>query len=179
MGYRVYTFFMAVDRTDITLPVTNWLDNSNIWKLFEDARDRKSDNILFQLYGKSGRHLNDILQVVARCNLESLNFLGLDLLESDRGTIIEGLELASAIRSLNIVIDELLNAIDPLSCVCIGNRVTKESMLEAFNNSQIDRDLDLGSYEEEGLFILLKSLLWVMNDVLVNNKLFVYFMFSE
>jgi|GEM_PF-3127844 len=179
MGHTVSTFFMAANKTDITLPVLNWLEDSDIWKIFEDARNRQSDNILFRLYGKSGRHLNDILQVIARCRLESLNFLGLDLLESDPGTILQGYELVVAIRSLTIVIDELLSTIDPLICVYVGNTVNRESMLKAFDNSQIDRDLDIGSYQEEGLFILLKSLLWVMNDALANNKLFVYFMFTE
>ena len=178
MGHRIYTLFMAVNKTDITLPVSNWLDNSNIWKLFEDARDRQSDNILFQLHGKSGLHLLDILQVVDRCDLNSLKFLNLDLLESDRGTILQGYELVVAIRSLTIIISELLNTFEPLICLYIGSHATQESMTEAFNNSQIFLgDLDLDPYQEEGLFILLKSLLWVMNDALVNNKLFVYFMF--
>ena len=47
-------------------------------------------------------------------------------------------------------------------------------MREAFEKSEIYHHVDLDSYEEEGLFIILKSLLIVMTDALANNKVFVY-----
>jgi len=48
----------------------------------------------------------------------------------------------------------------------------------AFNNSEVYNNVELDSYEEEGLFIILKSLLSVMTDALVNNKVFIYIQFT-
>ena len=47
-------------------------------------------------------------------------------------------------------------------------------MQKAFDASKIAQNVDLGDYEEEGLFMFTKALLLVMTDVLVNNKVFVY-----
>ena len=45
-------------------------------------------------------------------------------------------------------------------------------MQQAFEKSEVYNDVDLDSYEEEGLFIILKSLLSV------NNKIFIYIQFT-
>ena len=167
--------FMSVNPTDISLPISDWTkDNDNIWKLFEDARDRKSNNILYSLNGKHGHHFYDIVHVRDRCNLKSLDFLSLDILEDEKGATLIGIELIPAIRSLTIIIDELLNPIDPLCCLSVGREIDKQKMQIAFDNSEAYNDVELDSYREEGLFIILKSLLSVMTDALVNNKVFVY-----
>lgn len=179
MGSRTSILFMAVDQKDVTLPISDWMNSeNNIWQLFESARDKKSQNNLFSLTGKHGRHLDDILRVKDRCKLKSLDFLDLDILESNSGTTLHGIELVSAIRSMTIIIDELLNAVDQLSCLPIGHKSDQDRMQKAFEDSKIYHDVDLDGYYEEGLFILLKSILWVMNDALVNNKVLVYIKYS-
>ena len=171
--------FMAVDQKDITLPVSDWLDENNgIWQLFEDARDCKKCNILYDLNGKHGHHFYDIIHVINRCNLKSLNFLSLDILEDEKGAILTGIELIPIIRSLTIIIDELLSHANPLNCLSVGREIDEQKMQIAFDNSEAYRKVDLDYYEEEGLFIILKSLLSVMTDALVNNKVFVYIQFT-
>ena len=133
---------------------------------------------MFQLYEKSGHHFYDIIQVRDRCNLRSLDFLSLDLLEDEKGAILTGVELISTIRSLTIIIDELLSAVVPLSCLYTGRQVDEQKMQQAFDNSKALDDVDLCSYQEEGLFIILKTLLLVMTDALVNNKVFIYIQFT-
>ena len=172
--------FMSVNPTDISLPISDWTkDNDNIWKLFENARDRKSSIKLYDLSGRYGYHFYDILKVIERCNLEFLNFLDIDMIEDESGTTLQGIKLIPVIRSLTIVIDELLKAIDPLWCLSSEYKNSKENMREAFENSEIYHDVNLDdysrdSYYQEGLFVILKSLLLVMTDALVNNKVFVY-----
>ncbi len=171
--------FMSVNPTDISLPISDWTkDNYDVWKLFEDARDRKSNNVLYDLSGKNGRHFYDIVHVRDRCNLKSLDFLSLDILEDEKGASLIGIELIPAIRSLTIIIDELLSPIDPLYCLSVGRKIDKQKMQIAFDNSEVYNKVYLDSYEEEGLFIILKSLLSVMTDALVNNKVFVYIQFT-
>ena len=56
-------------------------------------------------------------------------------------------------------------------------------MREAFEKSKVCHnvnldDYNIDSYYQEGLFIILKSLLLVMTDALVNNKVFVYIMWT-
>lgn len=178
MGSRTSIMFMSVSSTDISLPISDWTkDNHDVWKLFEDARDHQK-NILYDLHGKHGRHFYDILQVKDRCNLKSLDFLSLDILEDEKATILTGVELIPAIRSLTIIIDELLSAIDPLICLSIGRKIDKQKMQIAFDSSEAYNNVELDSYEEEGLFIILKSLLFVMTDALVNNKVFIYVQFT-
>ena len=124
--------------------------------------------------GRHGCHFYDILNVIERCNLKSLKFLDIDIIEDESGTTFYGIELIPVIRSLTIVIDEFVKAVDPLYCLPNGYKNSKENMQEAVENSVIYHDVDLDSYEEEGLFIILKSLLLVMTDALANNKVFVY-----
>ena len=174
MSYRTYMLFMAVSREDITLPILDWINNDNVSKLFEYDINNKSQTKLFDLSGRGGHHFYDILNVIERCNLKSLKFLDLDILEDGSGTALKDIELISAIRSLTIVIDELLKAVDPLWCLPNEYKNSKDAMREAFEKSEIYHNLDLDSYEREGLFIILKSLLLVMTDALVNNKVFVY-----
>ena len=166
--------FMTVDRQDITLPVADWFDNSSLWGLFEEAKAGKSANILFDISGKSGRHYQDILKVVNRCNLDALDFLALDLLEKNgTGATLQSRDLLAPIRSLYIVIEELHKAVDSLWCMS-NRRENSANLLEAFENSKIDNDVDLDYYETEGLFVILKALLWAMTDALTNNKVFLY-----
>lgn len=174
MGSRTYMLFMAVSQNDITLPILDWMNDDNIQKLFENTRDNKSQKKLYDLSGKHGRHFYDILNVVERCNLESLYFLDIDMLEDESGTTFQGIELIPVIRSLTMVIDELLEAVDSLYCLPNGYKNSKDAMREAFNKSEIYHDVDLDSYDREGLFIILKPLLLVMTDALANNKVFVY-----
>ena len=103
-----------------------------------------------------------------------MKFLDINILKDGTGTTFQGIELIPVIRSITIVIDELLKAVDPLWCLPNGYKNSKENMQEAFNKSGIYHDVDLDSYNREGLFIILKSLLLVMTDALVNNKVFVY-----
>ena len=171
--------FMAVSRKDITLPILDWMNDDNIQKLFEDALDNKSPTKLYDLSGRYGYHFYDILNVIERCNLKSLKFLDLDMIKDESGTTFQGVELIPVIRSLTIVIDELLKAVDPLWCLSSGYKNSKDNMREAFENSVIYHDVNLDdysrdSYYQEGLFVILKSLLLVMTDALVNNKVFVY-----
>ena len=171
--------FMSVNPMDITLPILDWTkDNYDVWKLFEDARDSKTKNLLYYLSGKHGLHFYDIVHVRDRCNLKSLDFLSLDILEDRKGTTLRGIELMPAIRSLTVIADELLSAINTLNCLSIGRDIDKYKMLKAFEKSEVYNDVDLDSYEEEGLFIILKSLLSVMTDALVNNKVFVYIKYT-
>ena len=173
MGSTTCMLFMAVNQNDITLPILDWM-NDDIWKLFEDARDNKSQIKLFDLSGRHGCHFYDILNIVERCNLKPLKFLDIDILREESGTVLKDIELISAIRSLTIVMDELLKAVDPLYCLPNGYKNSKENMQEAFNKSEIYHDVHLDSYDREGLFIILKPLLLVMTDALANNKVFVY-----
>lgn len=181
MGSITSVIFMSVNPTDITLaiPISDWTKNNhNVWKLFEEARDRKTKNVLYNLTGKHGLHFYDILRIKDRCHLKSLDFLSLDILKDEKGVILKGIELISAICSLTIIIDELLNTIDTLDCLPTGRKTDKHKMQKAFENSEVHNDVNLNSYEEEGLFIILKSLLSVMTDALVNNKVFVYIKFT-
>ena len=166
--------FMAISKKVITLPILDWMNDDNVQKLFEDALNNKSQIELFDLSGKYGLHFYDILNIVKRCNLESLYFLDIDILKDESGTTLQGIELIPVIRSLTMVIDELLVAVDSLYCLSNGSKTNKDNMREAVENSEIYHDVDLNSYEEEGLFIILKSLLLVMTDALANNKVFVY-----
>ena len=179
MGSRTYMIFMSVNLTDISLSIVDWTkDDRNVWKLFEDARDRKTKDVLYNISGKCGYHLQDILKVKDRCNLSSLDFLSLDVLEDERGATLKSSELRPAIRSLAIIIDELLSAVDTLDCLYNGSTINKDKMRIAFEKSEVYHDVDLDRYDEEGLFIVLKSLLSVMTDALVNNKVFVYINFT-
>ena len=179
MGSTTFILFMSVEQKDITLPILNWMDDKNkIWSLLENARDRQSQNILFELSEKYGNHFYDIVAVKDRCNLQSLDFLDLDLLEDETGTTLQNTKLVSAIHSITIIIDELLCSSDKLYCLPIGHTINKENMQKAFSSSKIHHNLDLGNYDEEGLFIILKALLLVMTDALVNNKVFVYIKFT-
>ena len=175
MGFRTSILIMTAERKDITLPIIDWLDNDNgIWRLFEDAKEGRSSNT-FYISGKSGRHHQDILKVTNRCNLNALNFLDLDILAADgTGTILQSTDLLAPIRCLTIVVEELLKATDSLYCLPVGQESSTDSMLKAWENSEIDNDVDLDYYEEEGLFVILKALLLSTNDALVNNKVFIY-----
>ena len=174
MGSTTSMLFMAVSQKDITLPILDWMNDDNIQKLFENALNNKSQIKLFDLSGRHGYHFYDILNVIERCNLESLKFLDIDIIEDESGTTLQGIELIPVIRSLTIVIDEFLKAADPLYCLPNGYKNSKENMQEAFNKSEIYHDVDLDSYDREGLFIILKSLPLVMTNALANNKVFVY-----
>ena len=170
---------MTVNPTDISLPISDWTkDNYDVWKLFEDARDSKTKNLLYDLSGKHGRHFYDIVHVRDRCNLKSLDFMSFSILEDEKGATLIGIELIPAIRSITIIIDELFSPIDPLCCLSVGREIDKQKMQIAFDNSEVYDNVDLDSYEEEGLFIILKSLLSVMTDALVDNKVFVYIQFT-
>ena len=179
MGSRTSMLFMAVSRKDITLPILDWMNDDNVQKLFEDAINNKSQIELFDLSGRGGNHFYDILKVIERCNLEYLKFLDIDILEDESGTVLKDIELIPVIRSFTIVIDELLKAVDPLWCLSSGYKNSEENMREAFEKSEVCHnvnldDYNIDSYYQEGLFIILKSLLLVMTDALVNNKVFVY-----
>ena len=175
MGSTTCMLFMAVERQDITLPILDWMtDDNEVWKLFEDARNNKSQIKLFELSGRHGRHFYDILNVVERCDLKSLKFLDIDIIREESGTVLKDIELIFAIRSLTVVIDELLKAVDPLWCLPNGYENSKDAMREAFEKSEIYHNVYLNDYDREGLFIILKSLLLVMTNALANNKVFVY-----
>ena len=179
MGSITSIIFMSVNLTDITLPVMDWTKNNHdVWKLFEDIDNPKTKSVLYNITGKHGYHFYDILKVKERYNLKSLDFLSLDILENKKGAILQGTKLISAIRSLTVIIDELLNTTDILDCLPIGRGTDKDKMQKAFEHSKVCNDVNLDSYEEEGLFIILKSLLLVMTDALVNNKVFVYIQFT-
>ena len=179
MGSITTIMFMSVSSADISLPISDWTkDNHNIWKLFEDARNGKMKNLIYDFYGKHGRHLYDILQVKDQYHLSSLDFMSLDILEDEIGTALVGIELIRAIRSLTIIIDELLHAVVPLSCLSNERKINELKMQKAFNNSEVYNNVDLDYSEEEGLFIILKSLLSVMTDALTNNKVFIYIQFT-
>jgi len=50
---------------------------------------------------------------------------------------------------------------------------------KAFKNLEVYNNVDLDDYEEEGLFfIILNSLLLVITDTLINNKVFIYIQFT-
>ncbi|MEM8721352.1 MAG: hypothetical protein AAGE84_18990 [Cyanobacteria bacterium P01_G01_bin.39] len=179
MGSRTSIIFTAVEREIISLPILDWTNKDNgIWRLFENARDNKFRGELFELSGRHGRHFHDILTVKDRCKLHSLDFLELDILEDERGAALQDTELISVVRSLTIIIDELLNAVDPLYCLPTGHIASKDNMYTAWLNSKIDQNVDLDYYEESGLFIILKTLLLVATNALVNNKVFVYIQFT-
>ena len=171
--------FISVDREEIALPILDWLDdNDNIWKLFEE-RDRQPHNSLFTFTERHGNYFYDIINIVQRYNLESLNFLDIDMLEDGLGTILQNSELLSAIRSLTIVRDRLLDCSEPLTCLPIGYENSKEKMRIAFENSEADYKVNLNDCEEsKGLFIFLKSFLFSMTDAVVNNKIFIYIKYT-
>jgi len=179
MGSRTSMLFMTADRKDITLPIVDWLDNSGIWQLFEDSKAGRTQNTLFDISGKYGLHHHDILGVINRRNLNDLDFLDLDILTTDgTGTILQNVELFAPIRSLTIVIEELLSTVDSLYCLPGGEENNRDNMLKAFENSELENDIDLDYYGEEGLFVIIKALLWAMNDALINNKVFIYTQFT-
>lgn len=179
MGSRTSIMFMAVDRENLSLPILDWMNEDNgIWQLFENARDHKSQEELYELSGRHGRHFYDILTVKDRCKLHSLNFLELDVVNDNQGAVLQNTELIPVVRSLTIIIDELFNAVDPLCCLPTGRIASQNSMCKAWLDSKIEQNVDLDYYEESGLFIILKALLLVVTDALVNNKVFVYIQFT-
>ena len=92
MGSRTYVLFIAVNQKDIILPILDWINGDNgIWQLFEYARDCKSQDVLFELSEKHGNHFYDILKVIDRCNLKSLDFLNLDILEDGKSYSLDRL----------------------------------------------------------------------------------------
>ncbi|MEL6440552.1 MAG: hypothetical protein AAFQ80_14995 [Cyanobacteria bacterium J06621_8] len=178
MGSTTSMMFMAVDREHITLPIVDWMANNNIWQLFEDAHNCKSQYTLFQINERHGAHFNDIIEIRNRCNLRYLDFLDMDILEDGKGTILEDLGLISTIHSITIIFNELFNAIDNLWCLSDGHKSSKDKMKKALRKSQVYHNMDLANYEEEGLFMMLKALLLVMNDALVNDKVFIYIKYT-
>lgn len=180
MGHRIRMFFMCVEREELKLPILDWLDNDNsIWQLFSEAKDGKTQNTLFDISGKYGLHHADLLQVIDRCNLTALNFLNIDILDADgTGTILQNSELLAPIRSITLAIEELLTGADPLYCLLGDRQNSEEIMLEAFERAKIEQEVDLDYYDVEGLFTILKSLLWMMNDALTKNKAFIYAQFT-
>jgi len=49
---------------------------------------------------------------------------------------------------------------------------------KAFKNLEVYNNVDLDDNEEEGLFFIIKSLLLVMTDALISNKVFIYIQFT-
>lgn len=166
MGNRILVMLMGVERKDITLPIVDWMQG-DVGNLLDNACDNKPESGLFMLSGR-GHHLYDICIVRDRCGLKSLNFL------DDECTTLQGTDLIPAIRSLTIIIDELLSAVDELSCMYIGHINDPKSMQIAFHESIIYHDVNLDDEGKRGLFLLVKSILVVMTDALAKNKLFLY-----
>ena len=113
-----------------------------------------------------GYEFYDILNIRERCNLKDLSFL-----DSECSTL-QGLELAAAIRSSTIAIDELLNNFDNLKSIKIKNK-SKEAILLSFKTAAVNYNIQWNN-EENDLFSFVKTLVYVMSDALANNNIFLF-----
>ncbi|MGL4882631.1 MAG: hypothetical protein ACRC8K_16475 [Waterburya sp.] len=156
---------MAVEKSDLALPITNW--TSEIGNFLQKAYDNLPKSGLFIISGR-GKQLDDILSIRERCSLEDLNFLDLEC------AVLQGIELIFAIRSLTIILDELLSAVDELSCISWQAKNDKEKMLIAFEQATIHQNLNWDNEDEQGLFSFIKALIFVIANALANNQVFLY-----
>ena len=85
---------------------------------------------------------------------------------------LEGAELIPAIRSLNLIVDELLNNLNSWYYTNTKN-ISKESLLESFEKATVNYDIDWQD-GENAVFSLIKTLISVMNDALINNKVLLF-----
>ena len=156
--------FLAVERQKLTLPIKEW--TSEIGDLLHEAHDnRPQSQFCITLVGK-GYGFYDILNICDRCNLK-----GLDFLDSECSTL-EGTELFSAIRSLTVVINELLNNLNNWYYTNTKN-ISKKSLVESFEKASLNYDIDWED-GEDAVFSFIKTLIAVMNDALTNNKVFLF-----
>lgn len=168
MGNNILVMFIAVEKNNLTLPIKDWMNDKDIGDLLQKAHDNLPESGLFEILGR-GHQLYDIFSIRDRCGLKDLNFLNLEC------ATLKGIELISTICSLTIILDELLSAVDELSCISLQEKNDKEKMQIAFEQSAIYHDIiDWDSEGRHGLFLFIKALLLVMSEALASNKVFLY-----
>ena len=163
MSNPTLVMFLAVERQTLTLPIKDWM--SEIRDLLQEAYDNRPQS-RFCIASGRGSRFYDILSIRDRCNLE-----GLDFLNSECSTV-RGVKLVSAIRSLTIVIDELLNNLDNWYYTKIKN-TSKENLLASFEKATISYDINWKN-GEDAVFSFIKTLITVMSDALTNDKVFLF-----
>ena len=164
MGTLTLIMFLAVERQKLILPIKEW--TNELGDLLQEAHDnRPQSQFCIASWGR-GSGFYDILNICDRFHLKGLNFLDTEC------STLEGTELVSAIGSLNLIVDELLNNLNSWYYTKIKN-ISKESLLKSFEKATVNYDIDWQN-GEDAVFSLIKTLIFVINDALTNNKVFLF-----
>ena len=171
MANTVYVLFIAVEN-EIVLPIRDW--TKDVGDLLQDAHDNLPTSGLICQGGREGRPLCALIELRDFCSLPGLSFLG------SVCTTLQELEILIAIQSLTKIIEVLLcdrkTVKSIITNLFFGSEQTnyQKRIDESFTESEIYTEYDWESEPEYALFSLIKALLFVMTDALVNNKVFLY-----
>jgi hypothetical protein len=167
----VYVLFIAVEN-DLVLPIRDW--TKDVGDLLQNAHDNLPTSGLICQGGRRGRPVCALIELRNFCRLPGLSFLG------SVCTTLQELEIVIAIQSLTKIVEVLLSNNKAVKNIIIklffGSEETnyQKRIAESFTASEIYTEYDWESEPEYALFSLIKALLFVMTDALVNNKVFLY-----
>ena len=172
MATTVYVLFIAVEKHDIVLPIKDW--TQDISDLLQNAHDNLPESGLICQGGRRGRPLCALIELRDYYSLPGLSFLG------SVCTTLQELEIVTAIQSLTKIIEALISNNKTVQSIITDlffgtEEVNYQKRIdESFTASKIYTEYDWESEPEYALFSLIKALLLVMTDALVNNKIFLY-----
>ena len=172
MADTVLVLFIAVEKQNVVLPVKNW--TKDIGNLLQNAHDDLPKSGLICRGGRKGRLLLALIKLRDFCKLPGLSFFG------NVCTTLQELEIVTAIQSLTKIVEALLSNNEIVKGIITelffgSQEVNYQKRIgESFVESKIHTQYDWESEPEYALFSLIKALLFVMTDALVNNKLFLY-----
>ena len=171
MANTVYVLFIAVEN-DIVLPIRDW--TKDVSDLLQNAYDNLPTSGLICKGGRRGKPLCALIELRDFFRLPGLSFLG------SVCTTLQELEIVIAIQSLTKIVEALLSGNEAVKDIITNlffgtEEVNYQKRIdESFTSSKIDTEYDWESEPEYALFSLIKALLLVMTDALVNNKVFLY-----
>ena len=172
MATTVLVIFIAVEKHDIVLPIKDW--TKDVGDLLQNAHDNLPESGLICQGGRRGRPVCALIELRDFFRLPGLSFLG------SVCTTLQELEIVTAIRSLTKIVEALLSGNeavkDIITNLFFGTEEVnyQKRISESFTESEIYTEYDWESEPEYALFSLIKALLLVMTDALVNNKIFLY-----
>ena len=92
MANTVLVIFIAVEKQDVVLPITNW--TKDIGDLLQNAHDNLPESGLICQGGRRGRPLCALIELRDFCQLSGLSFFG------SVCATLQKLEIVTAIQSL-------------------------------------------------------------------------------
>ena len=171
MANTVYVLFIAVEN-DLVLPIRDC--SKDVSDLLQNAYDNLPTSGLICKGGRREKPLCALIELRDFFRLPGLSFLG------SVCTTLQELEIVTAIQSLTKIIEALISNNKTVQSIITDlffgtEEVNYQKLIdESFTASKIYTEYDWEDEPEYALFSLIKALLLVMTDALVNNKVFLY-----